>query len=279
MKKIIITLTVLLFGGLFSDMIPQDKKVKDTSDFIRELVDKIKNEREIDEARYPALIKEVEMRAMTSANPEETAILYSLLAEMYSSFEQRNSWKFAQRTPLSGYVPDDINEWTATIFQEKIMGAFRLSLQPAERLQQIPIGKYAAILQTGKDETLRPTLYDYLLYRVLEFNPTDDLYQALIAYKKKAHNPEALLLASLDYLKFTYSTDHLRNERSAYFASLDSLYQAYALYDFAAEVWIERIQCMESDSMEGDGNQIVTVYPEIADLCRQAIDRYPLYKR
>ncbi|MDD4116318.1 MAG: alpha-2-macroglobulin family protein [Massilibacteroides sp.] len=279
MKKIIITLTVLLFGGLFSDMIPQDKNVKDTSDFIRELVDKIKNEKEIDEARYPALIKEVEMRAMTSANPEETAILYSLLAEMYSSFEQRNSWKFAQRTPLSGYVPDDINEWTSTIFQEKIIGAFHLSLQPAERLQQIPIGKYAAILQTGKDEDLRPTLYDYLLYRVLGFNPTDDLYQALLAYKKKADNPEALLLASLDYLKFTYSTGHLRNERSAYLASLDSLYQAYALYDFAAEVWIERIQCLESGSMEGDGNQIVTVYPEIADLCRQAIDRYPLYKR
>ncbi len=204
MKKITILLFVILLGGFTFNLMAQNKNRKESSAFIRELVERIKNEKEIDEARYPDLIKEVEQYAMSCDKPGDAAVLHSLLADMYASFERRNAWKFARRTPIANYVPEDLNEWTSNLFQEKITDEYRLSLQPAELLRQIPIGEYGKILQLGKDEALRPSLYDYLLYKAISFKPTEELYEQLIAYKKKANNPQALMLASLDYLDFLH---------------------------------------------------------------------------
>ncbi len=288
MKKIIIAFILVLLCGVSSHifyskaetihnspMIMQAIKQKDTSALIEELVEKIKTETEIDEARYPALIKEVEAYAASCDKPEEKAILHSLIAEMYSGFERQNSWKYRQRTPITGYVPEDINEWTTNLFEEKIKQEHLLSLQSAELLQQTPINRYAKLLQSGKDEDLRPTLYDYLIYRVLQAEPTEELYQKLLAYKRGLNNPKALMLAELDYLNFKNRETAFADDRSAYFASLDSLYTVYSASDFAAEIWINRLRAMENRSYTL-GNP---VDEEIMVLCERALKTYPSYER
>ena len=293
MKKIAIALILVLLCGVSlpifyskaetvvnnTQMITLAIKEKDTSALIKKLVEKIKNETEIDEARYPALIKEIEVYAASCNKPEEAAILHSLIAEMYSSFEQQNAWKYRQRTPIVGFVPEDINEWTTNLFEEKIKKEYRLSLQPEALLQEIPINRYAELLNSGKDEKLRPTLYDYLLYRVLEVDPTDELYQKLITYKKGAGDQKALMLAELDYTEFKHRNTQFANERTAYLASLDSLYNAYSTADFAAEIWINRVGAMEYETYRSGDPNASSLNGEIMALCERAIKTYPQYER
>lgn len=293
MKKITIALILVLLCGVSShifyskaetvvnnaQVITQAIKQKDTPALIKELVGKIKNETEIDEARYPALIKEVEAYAVSCNKPEEAAILHSLIAEMYSSFERQNSWKYRQRTPIVGYVPEDINEWTSNLFEEKIKQEHLLSLQPEEVLQQTPVNRYAELLQSGKDEALRPTLYDYLIYRVLEVNPTDELYQKLISYKRKSNNLKSLLLAELDYTEFKHQDTSSSNDRTAYLTSLDSLYTIYSTNDFAAEIWIYRLGAMENMIYRSGDPNLSPLNGEIIALCERAIKEYPSYGR
>lgn len=293
MKKITIALILLLLCGVSShifyskaesvinnmQVITQAIKQKDTPVLIKELVEKIKSETEIDEARYPALIKEVETYAASCDKPEEAAILHSLIAEMYSSFERQNSWKYRQRTPIVGYVPEDINEWTTNLFKEKIKEEYLLSLQPEEVLQKTPISRYAELLQSGKDEGLRPTLYDCLIYRVLGVEPTVELYQKLISYKRGANNLKALMLAELDYAEFTYRNTSFSHDRSAYLASLDSLYTIYSASDFAAEIWISRLGVMEMMTYTSENPNVSPVNAEIMALCERAIKEYPSYER
>lgn len=293
MKRTTIALILLLLCGVSSlfiyskaestvttmQLIDRAIKQKDTPALIKELVEGIKKETEVDEARYPELIREVEQYALSCEKPEEAAILHSLVAEMYSSFEQQNAWKIRQRTPIVGYVPEDINEWTSNLFREKISEEYALSLQPEELLQQVPIKRYAVLIEKGKDESLRPSLYDYLIYRVLEVEPTDELYQKLIAYKRKVGHAEALMLAELDYAAFRHRTSAYEQNQTAYLASLDSLYAVYAAHDFAAEVWISRLGVMESMSYRFGENEEVLLNKEIVELCERAIATHPSYKR
>lgn len=252
---------------------------KNTPLLIKELVNRIKGEIEKDEALYPDLIKEVETYANSGVNPEEAAILHSLLAEMYTSFERQNMWKINQRTPIVGYIPEDINEWTSNLFKEKIAEEYALSLQPAELLAQTSIKKYAELLQTGKDEKLRPTLYDYLIFRALEVIPTDETYQDLIAYKEKGEDMKALMLAELDYLEFRYKDRFFRNDNKTYLAALDSLHDRYASSDFAAEIWITRVYAMENGLYDSDNQDENNLRKEVLSLCEKAINKYPTYGR
>lgn len=291
MKKTTIALILLLSCGISSHIfyskaqaidntkiITQAIMQKDTPALIQELVDKIKNEMEIDEARYPSLIKEIEEYTASCNKPDEAAILHSLIAEMYAGFERSNSWKIRQRTPVTGYVPDDINEWTSNLFEEKIKEEHLLSLQPEEVLKQTPINRYAVLLETGKNEKLRPMLYDYLIYRVLEVAPNDELYKKLIEYKKEGNNPEALMLAELDYAVYKFRNDNRADAQEKYLAELDSLYKAYSSHDFAAEICINRLDAMEmAYHTLNAGRDSLT--QEIIALCEQTIAAHPNYER
>lgn len=293
MKRAIIVLILLLLCGVSSlfiyskaestvttmQVIDRAIKQKDTPALIKELVERIKNEIEIDEARYPVLIREVEQYALSCDRPEEAAILHSLVAEMYASFEEYNAWRINRRTPVVGYVPEDINEWTSNLFKEKISREYALSLQPEELLQQIPITRYAALIEKGKNESLRPSLYDYLIYRVLEVEPTDELYQKLIAYKQKAGNLEALMLAELDYAAFRHQATAYSPDRTAYRASLDSLYSVYSEHDFAAEIWVSRLGVMENMSYRVKQEEAALLNKEIIELCKRAVTAHPSYRR
>lgn len=279
MKRIRSAFAVLLWGICAAFTTALANPGTDSSPSLSALIEHIKKETEIDKDRYPALIQEVEAMIPTCNRPEEAAILHSLVAEMYASFERENAWKIRQRTPIVGYVPSDINEWTANLFEEKIKAAYARSLQPAELLQEIPISRYAEVLDSGKDERLRPTLFDYLLYRVLEVDPTDERYQLLIDYKRKCDNGEALMLAELEYLDFKQRDRDRNDGQEAYLASLDSLYTRYAGNDYAAAIWERRIETLVDITYRSGKLDADPINEAILALCQKAIETYPNYTR
>ncbi|MDR0427237.1 MAG: hypothetical protein LBH12_01390 [Dysgonamonadaceae bacterium] len=133
---------------------------------IKALIHQLKYETAIDRNRLPEKIKEIDEFAEKNQNKVEQAVLYSLLADLYQKYYSDDFWDIRTRTAISGYVPEDIREWSANLFMRKISDLVDLSLVPAKELQQTSALNYETILNLGEaSRELRPTLYDFLIYK------------------------------------------------------------------------------------------------------------------
>jgi uncharacterized protein YfaS (alpha-2-macroglobulin family) len=152
-------------------------KEKNSPQVIKALIHKMKFETATTD-NWENIFPQVEQLAVDSTNKVEQAILNSMLAEMYLQYYNRNQWNIGQRTAIMGYVPEKMDEWSENIFLDKFLEHLRLSLLPAGTLQKIPATDYKDILILGSDSrNLRPTLFDFLAYRGLDFLSSN---QALI---------------------------------------------------------------------------------------------------
>ncbi|MCD8194014.1 MAG: MG2 domain-containing protein, partial [Tannerellaceae bacterium] len=258
-------------------MVSQAISTNNPIEVINSLISTIREQLEINDDRYPELIGEVETYTATVSDPATQAVLHSILAEMYSNYYQQNRWRINQRTPIAGFIPDDMREWSNNLFTQKITGEINASLLPATVLQQTPASRFDGIMQQGKDSPeLRPTLYDLLLYRAINIQPTPELYQQLIAFRSSQTNKKALVLAELDYLRYQYSNRFDRQTQLNYIAALDSLYSHYKEYDFSVEILAVKSNIIQLYGTNGSQDSLLAVlYREVT----QAIRKYPAYER
>ena len=255
-----------------------DKESNHSIHKIKALMERIEKESEIYIDNFPALIKEVETEAVTSANVINSAILHSLTAEMYNSFYNNKKWAIDHRTPIAGYTPEDVNEWTANIFADKVKEHLTASLAFAETLQSRPISDFEILLNKGKDDNLRPTLYDFLIYRAIEMQPSTELYEQLIAYKHNTDNAKAILLAELDYAAYLNNTTSKTVSRNNYIATLDSLFDIHKENDYATEIQVARLNDLRN-GLPLTGISRDSLETILYNLCKETIARYPEYER
>lgn len=100
-------------------------------------------------------------------------VLQSILAGMYSNYYQQNIYRFSQRSRLA--KPDsDFTKWDLQTIISATSHLYTLSLADTAREQHTPIGILDGVL-TGDSSTryLRPTLYDLLTQRALDFFLSD----------------------------------------------------------------------------------------------------------
>ena len=231
---------------------------------------------ETDRDSLPALIGEAEKLARTIAHAPSAAVLHSMLAEMYHHFYLRNRRDVDRRTPISGFIPEDVREWTANLFTQKTAEELRASLLPAGLLQQTPVACFKEILLAGADSApLRPTLYDFLAYRAVGIQPSDELYEGLLAFRRSQPDGKAPLLAELDYLQYRRSASTL--DETDYEASLDSLLQAHAARDYSVEAAFALLELLETKRY-GAQNKDSILAVEYR-LCREMLARFPHYGR
>lgn len=263
-----------------SKMIERAIQGKNTSQLIKALISKMKDQLEVNDDDFPALIKEVENYAAECKDPASAAVLYSMVAEMYNNYYMQNRWKINQRTDLVGYVPEDIREWTSNLFTQKVKEELTASLQPAELLQQTPVSDFKTILETGKDTpTLRPSLYDFLAFRALDITPSTEIYEKLIAWLNTQPDKKAVVLTTLDYLQFKYSSLHQEKERTEYQAALDSLMKVYADKDYSVEIVAARLNSFGFAYNYDDPAKIDSIKAIEYNLCKETIARFPNYDR
>ena len=248
-------------------------QTKNTPQLIQSLITKMKNQLEKDSETFPELIKEVETYTAVCPDSASVAILHSMIAEMYNNYYRQNRWNINQRTELTGYVPDDIREWTANLFTEKIKQELTLSLEPARLLQQTPVGQYNLILKKGKDSPeLRPTLYDFLTFRAIEIQPAAKWYNDLIAFRRTQPEKKALLLDELDYWQYKY--DNRLTTSADYKNALDSLFQVYGKEPFAIEIEIAQMHRLQRERYQGNKAHQDSIQAAIYALCKESIARY-----
>lgn len=96
-------------------------------------------------------------------------ILQSVLAEIFWKYYQQNRYQFSQRSTLE--KPDaDFSRWDLKTIVREVGNLYKQSLQNAQQEQNTPVSVLEGVLQGDKSTRyLRPTLYDLLLQRALDF--------------------------------------------------------------------------------------------------------------
>ena len=106
---------------------------------------------------------------------EEKALLTSILAQMYQNYFNQNRYKIQQRTAIKNNESRDITTWSSEDFLNKTYTLYQKSLEPLT--QMVSIDKYKEILTEAKNvKGLRPTLYDLLVFRALNYFQNEASY-------------------------------------------------------------------------------------------------------
>jgi hypothetical protein len=181
------------------DRIYDETRVAGQGDqFLKAALYRLKLENLYREDFLPESILRTRMEISEAKEPVRQ-ILYSVLGELYQRYYTNNRWKIQERSETMGISDDDISTWDLRKLVNASMQCYDQSLQNAGLLQQTTLSDFNAIM-TGDKETrsLRPTLYDFLASRVLEFylSPETGLTQPAVTFLM---NKDAYFAPSQDF--------------------------------------------------------------------------------
>ncbi|SDG85678.1 MG2 domain-containing protein [Dyadobacter soli] len=118
-------------------------------------------------------IRELEQEMAASAGPARS-ILTSLVASEYYSYYQTVRWQLYNRTATVTFDKADIATWGTEDFHEKIGALFLESIRDEAVLKKTTLDSYDAIITKGNMRKLRPTLFDLLAFRALDYFSSDE---------------------------------------------------------------------------------------------------------
>ena len=238
----------------------KSKQENNETELIKALLYKIKYQYLIDKDLSKD-IKEIENEIKRTPKNSTKLILKSILAQLYSVFLEQHRDNL-QNIP---YMDDENNKniytWTVKRINSKIKELYMKSL--SDEAKQIPIKEYQDILTPNQNNSnLRPTLYDFLAFRALDYFGRDDIdseyfsinqkeafgsvnsfiadkfeklnkksskyqalliYQKLLSFHKKDKDNRVLSYINLKRLKFVYQYFNPKNRDRYYLSALKSL--------------------------------------------------------
>jgi uncharacterized protein YfaS (alpha-2-macroglobulin family) len=124
---------------------------------------------EFEEDHLVKAIRQLHKELETAVFPEKE-LLHSIVGDLYMRYFQMNRYQILQRSRLLGFDGEDIQTWDAHKLLTTASEHFQYSLMPAEELQKVDLKIFSAILDEKKDSKLfRPTLFDFLAHRAIDF--------------------------------------------------------------------------------------------------------------
>ena len=181
------------------------KKEKNNAQLTKALIYQINLNVPLTENGAEENIRKMEAEIQT-AQPPVRYILQSAAAEMYWQYLQNNRWKFYNRTNTANVNKEDIATWTLDDLHHKISQLYVASVADEKLLQQIRLETYEPIIIRGNTRNLRPTLYDLLAHRALDYFENDerDITKPAYAFtlsENAAFDPVA------DFIHHTFQTN------------------------------------------------------------------------
>ena len=207
-----------------------------------------------------ARLPQLEQWARTEPDAVNRAILHSLLAEEYANFASRNYTALRNRTEVEGDdLSSDIRLWTSAQFVRRVDACCTEALRDSALLLDTSGEEYVPFveLETGS------RFYGHDLYHLLASRAVDayntmrrfdadslmlkrieDIRVALMeAYKQRPEREDALVLATLEHLKFLNARSSIDEEEdTAYVAALDDLIARHGQRPVCAEVYLVKAQ-------------------------------------
>ncbi len=149
------------------------KKDNNPAQLVKAVVHKLKFQASNPDYDFAKNIEDLKVELEQSEFPVKP-VLHSMLAEMYANYYQQNRYRFDTRTATENLNETDLRTWDLHKLSAEITKNYQLSLEDTEKLQQIPVNLYEAVLFKTNNEipngrTFRPTLYDFLAHRAIDF--------------------------------------------------------------------------------------------------------------
>ena len=161
------------------------KKDKNSEQVIKSFVFRLKYKNDFEENAFESLCHELDSATSKSTFPEN-AIMHSMLADMYWWYYQNNRYKFSSRSNTVNFDKSDMQTWTLDDLVNEIIKNYSLSLKETDELKKTSLKDYKElIVQGSKPKNLRPTLYDFLANKAIDFYSNTE-----IALTKPADNFE-----------------------------------------------------------------------------------------
>ncbi len=168
------------------------KKQNNNSQIIKSFIYKAKFALILEEDAQLSIINDLYNEIDQSTMPTKN-ILESILADLYWQYFQQNRYKFYQRTHTENTDQSDFRTWDLqTIFKEAHLH-YQNSLINKIGLQKIDLKDYAEILiNQDNSKTYRPTLYDFLAHRAIDFYKIDERNLTIPNYQFEIDNENLL---------------------------------------------------------------------------------------
>lgn len=213
----------------------------------------MKSDDETSAAGFSSYEKEI---ATSTGNTK--AILQSMLASQYWAYYNNHRWVIMDRTATVNFVKDDPATWSINDFHKKIGELYLASLSNETQLQQTKLEPYNPIISKGNMRQLRPTLFDLLAHRALEYFKSDDRNITKPAYAFQIDQPEAIA----DVNSFINAKFQTKDEQSLQFKAL-LLYQRLLKFhlndakpDALVDVDIDRLEFVNSYGVMPKKNEL-----------------------
>src|SRR6266487_1757373 len=233
------------------------KKEKQDAQIIKALVYMTGLQEQVTENGGVNSLDDIEKEISTATEPAKS-ILNSMLADMYWNYYQQHRWQLYNRTNTSAFRKDDIPTWTADDFHKRISDLYLQSVKNASLLQETNLNAYDAIIVKGNVRHLRPTLFDLLAHRALNYFKNDerDITRPAFAFEI---DQDAAFDPAADFIHHKFITkDSLSLEYKALllYQQLISFHLNDARPDALIDVDIERIEFVNEKGVQDNKKEL-----------------------
>lgn len=202
-------------------------------------------------------IKEIE-KEIPAAKEPASSLLKSLLAELYQSYFENHRWQLYDRTKTSNFKKEDIATWDAEDFHKKTSELYLQSISNEKLLQQTKLEPFDAIIIKGNVRHLRPTLYDLLAHRAIDYFENDERDIQKPAYAFEIDQASAFDPAA-DFIHRKFPTKDslsLQHKALLIYQQLIAFHLNDAKHDALLDADIQRISFVKEKSTHPDKDNL-----------------------
>jgi 5-hydroxyisourate hydrolase-like protein (transthyretin family) len=169
------------------------KLEKNASQLVKSVVFKLKLESYISDDDFVKEINDLSAEIKTVEFPVKP-VMQSMLAEVYWRYYQQNRYRFLNRTETVNFIPADIRTWDLRKIVEQVIYNYQQSLSDIDKLKNTKLDILDPVLVKGDvSSKLRPTLYDFLAHRAVDFFMNEEPGLTAPANKFEVSNPDYIL--------------------------------------------------------------------------------------
>ena len=183
---------------------------------VKALIHQLKYIAVLEAVDQPVLMQRLESE-IAANEPPVSNVLHSMLAEAYWQYFQNNRYKFYNRTETVNFDNDDILTWSLAQIFEKIITEHQLALQNESILKKIPVEQFKDIIILAlreKNGNPRPTLFDFLANRAIDFYQNDESSINKPVYEFQLSD-DAIFKTSQDFINHTFEAKEQTNLKLA----------------------------------------------------------------
>ncbi|MCP4154842.1 MAG: hypothetical protein GY757_44380, partial [bacterium] len=190
------------------------KKKNNPGEFVKALIHKMRFMQQVEENTFVKVQKELSAQLEESRFPI-TPLIHSMLAQQYWKYYRDNRYRFLRRTSTVDFKQEDMRTWDLKKIVREVVRHYQKSLEKPGKAKATRLDIYDSIITKGNtDSKYRPTLYDFLAHRAIDFYMDGESGLTQPVYRFTINKPEyfsnsdefaRMEIATRDPLSFKYN--------------------------------------------------------------------------